>query len=458
MVRVLFECTKTCVLMKKFNISRHHFPFVDVLVGGDWGDEGKGKIVDYLLEYFKYDAVIRWAGGANAGHTIYVGGKQHVLHLLPSSIFHKKVKSVLGNDMVIDPVALDAELAFFDTHDRSVRKRLFIAKGASLTLPTHRYLDKLYETLRGKDKIDTTLRGIGPTYTDRTARRGLLISDLEDLELFRQKVDSLVSHHWTIIEAFAKKYKLNLSFMGQYKADMDAFWKGITRLRTLQPIDIVPFMRSLQLSGATVLAEGAQGFGLDLSHGSVPDVTSSHPITPGAIIGLGISHKNVRKTFVLGKAYCTRVGSGYFPSEYSGDENEALRQKGGEFGATTGRPRRCGARDLPHLASAALMNGADYLVITKLDILSGGEDIKVLTAYAYDENYQDKYEVLPGWKQDISHVRTWRSLPKNAKAYVRFIEESIGVPVYLISVGPESDAVIRVPRYTRVNRKATASA
>ncbi|GIV41290.1 MAG: adenylosuccinate synthetase [Vicingaceae bacterium] len=412
---------------------------VDVLLGLQWGDEGKGKVVDVLAK--DYDIVARFQGGPNAGHTLEMNNSKFVLHTIPSGIFHNHTINVIGNGVVIDPVVLKREVDKLSESGVEFLNRLYIAKKAHLILPTHRLLDKASELSKGKDKIGSTLKGIGPAYMDKTGRNGLRIGDLFDPS-FDQKYEKLKQKHLRILE--------NYGFEETFDEDEKSFFEAIHWIKQLNIIDSEIFIHQQLSSGKKILAEGAQGTLLDIDFGSYPFVTSSNTITAGALTGLGLPPKVINNVYGIFKAYCTRVGSGPFPTELTDETGEWLRQKGKEFGSTTGRPRRCGWLDLPALKYAVMINGVSHLMMMKADVLSGLDYIKVCIAYEFNGKKLDYvpfeihrselkpvYVELPGWKEDVNNVSTPDQLPENLSKYIQFIEKEVKVPIGFLSVGPD---------------------
>lgn len=415
---------------------------IDVLLGLQWGDEGKGKAVDYLTP--KYDVIARFQGGPNAGHSLEFNNVKHVLHTIPSGIFHPDKINIIGNGVVLDPIIFRQEVEGLQPHGVDFSK-LYISKKTHLILPTHRLLDAASEAAKGKSKIGSTLKGIGPTYTDKTARNGLRVGDIF-LPDFKQRYDRLLQKHLATLKQF--------DFAFEYKAEEAKWMEAIDFLRQFRVIDSEYEINELLLSGRSVLAEGAQGTMLDVDFGSYPFVTSSNTICAGACTGLGLAPSRVGNVYGIVKAYCTRVGSGPFPTELFDATGETLRKQGGEFGATTGRPRRCGWLDLPALKYSVMVNGVTRLILTKSDVLSGFDEIKVCTAYKVNGEETDRipydveaeiepvYTTFPGWKEDLSAVKRYEDLPQAARNYIEFIEKTVGVPFELISVGPDRNATI----------------
>jgi adenylosuccinate synthase len=413
---------------------------VDVLLGLQWGDEGKGKIVDVLTP--EYDIIARFQGGPNAGHTLEFEGIKHVLHTIPSGIFHPNVVNLVGNGVVIDPVIFKQELDKLAPFDIDFEKRLLLSKKAHLILPTHRLLDAASETSKGKNKIGSTLKGIGPTYMDKTGRNGLRVGDIYSPN-FLSKYKALVEKHVGILSHYPD-FTYDLS-------ELETPWmEGIEKLRELTAVDSEHYLNTALQSGKKVLAEGAQGTMLDIDFGTYPFVTSSNTVTAGTCTGLGIAPTRIGKVIGIFKAYCTRVGSGPFPTELEDQTGEAIRAEGREFGATTGRPRRCGWLDLVQMRYAIMINGVTELSMMKSDVLSIFEEIKVCTHYKVNgENIYDfpfdvndldiepVWETLPGWHCDLTALENWESAPKALKDYVTYLEQQLNVPINVVSVGPD---------------------
>lgn len=416
----------------------------DVLLGLQWGDEGKGKIVDVLTP--KYDIIARFQGGPNAGHTLEFNGIKHVLHTIPSGIFHDSNINVVGNGVVIDPVIFKKEIDALKTLGVDVSKKLLISKRAHLILPTHRLLDAASEAAKGKDKIGSTLKGIGPTYMDKTGRNGLRVGDITTPG-FKEKYNTLVAKHKQLL-AF-HNYEYNLAELEP------AFFEGIEVLKQLQHIDSEQYINKAMRSGKKVLAEGAQGSLLDIDFGTYPFVTSSNTVTAGACTGLGVAPNKIGNVIGIFKAYCTRVGSGPFPTELNDEVGEQIRKVGREFGATTGRPRRCGWLDLPALNYAIMINGATELMMMKADILSEFDTIKICTHYMFkgekidylpydivDDAIEPVYIEMKGWKKDLTQMDSIEQLPVELKDYVAYIEKETGVPISIVSIGPDRKQTI----------------
>ena len=416
---------------------------IDILLGLQWGDEGKGKIVDALSP--DYDIIARFQGGPNAGHSLEFNNIKHILHLIPSGIFHPDKINIIGNGVVLDPAVFRQEIDNLGIPLEELTKRLVISSRANLILPTHRMLDAAYEQKKGHLKIGSTLKGIGPTYTDKTSRNGLRAGDIM-LKDFRQMYEGLSSGHLELLRQL--EYESDIS---KYEKD---WFAGIDLLKKFRVENTEYLINDMLSAGRKVLAEGAQGTMLDLDFGSYPYVTSSNTISAGACTGLGVSPKTIDEIFGIFKAYCTRVGSGPFPTELNDETGELLRKKGSEFGATTGRPRRCGWLDLPALKYAIMINGVTRLFMMKSDILSGFSTIKVCSSYRvngqdvdqrpYDNNaaIEPVYTELPGWQEDITGIRKYDELPLNLRNYVEFIEKQTGIPITIVSVGPDRNSTI----------------
>lgn len=418
---------------------------VDVLLGLQWGDEGKGKIVDVFGPH--YDIVARFQGGPNAGHTLVIEGKKHVLHLIPSGIFHAQTQCIIGSGVVIDPVTLMREIEGLEGHGADVRGKLLIAQRAHLILPTHKLLDQASEQAKGDKKIGSTLRGIGPTYMDKTGRNGLRVGDLLSPD-FMDKYRFLKQKHLMMLERY-------YDFHTDLEAAEKDFLEATEALRALKLINAEAYLhRSLQ-EGKKILAEGAQGTLLDIAFGSYPFVTSSNTTSSGACSGLGIPPSSIEKVFGIFKAYCTRVGSGPFPTELTGEAGETLRQAGHEFGATTGRPRRVGWLDLPLLKYAVHLNGVTHLIMTKADVLSILPQLQVCNAYKVNSVITDEvpfdlittdielcHQPFSSWHEDLTHIREASQIPASLLKYMDYISQYLGVPISYLSVGPDREQII----------------
>lgn len=408
---------------------------IDILLGLQWGDEGKGKIVDVLTP--KYDVIARFQGGPNAGHTLVFNNVQHVLHTIPSGVFRENAINIIGNGVVIDPEIFRGEIAKLDAQGIELRQRLIISNRAHLIMPTHRALDHAYENAKGDNKIGSTKKGIGPTYTDKIARNGLRIGDI--FNNFEEKYQKLKAGHLEILKHY------------EYEFDIEAYeieWKkGIEVIKQFSCADTEYLINNYLSDKKAVLAEGAQGTLLDVEFGSYPFVTSSNTIAAGACTGLGVAPNRVGEVFGIFKAYCTRVGSGPFPTELFDETGDLLQQKGREVGATTGRKRRCGWLDLPALKYSIMLNGVTQLIVTKIDVMSEFETVKVATGYQVDGKTIDYLpfndsKVVPifkefkGWSEDLTGITTYDKLPQAVKEYLNFVEEYVKVPITIVSVGP----------------------
>ena len=419
---------------------------VDVLLGLQWGDEGKGKLVDFITP--NYDIIARFQGGANAGHTLIFDGKKHVLHLIPSGIFRDNCINIIGSGVVIDPIALVEEIKLLESHGVNVKPKLKISNKAHLILPTHRVLDKVSELDKGDKKIGSTLKGIGPTYMDKTGRNGVRMGDI--FNNLKEKYNVLKEKHFLIME----RHKTTLEWLDLYSQieKEELLWfESIEYLKQIDFIDSEYFINKALKERKTILAEGAQGSLLDVDYGTYPFVTSSNTTISGVISGLGVSPHSIGSVTGIFKAYTTRVGSGPFPTELDNEVGEKMRQIGQEFGATTGRSRRCGWLDLPALKYSCMINGVTELNIMKLDVLSHFETIKVCVGYNYrGEVYKDTipfdlsdldieliYKELRGWNVDITNCKTYDELPEEAKDYISFILTEVNIPITRISVGPD---------------------
>ena len=422
---------------------------ITVLVGSQWGDEGKGKIVDILSE--KFDIVVRYQGGANAGHTVEIGENQFILHLIPSGILRKDVTCVIGNGVVVDPKALLEEIEFLEMNNINVKGRLFISHNAHLVMPYHKLLDSINES--GENKIGTTGRGIGPCYIDKFARKGIRVVDLMDKNKLREKMRDIIDEKNTLFEKVYSHKGLDADEIINEFARYD---NSIFSYAT----DVPLMLNKAIKDGKNILLEGAQGALLDVDHGTYPYVTSSNPTSGGASTGSGIPPNRITYVFGIVKAYTTRVGQGPFPTELTDSIGEKLREIGSEYGATTGRPRRCGWFDAFLVRYSVMINGVDLVAITKLDVLSTFETIKVCVGYNLDGSPvqtfptdADKlneitpiYETVDGWMEDISHCRSYQSLPVKTQKYLKFISEMANLKIDIISVGPKREQTIFVNR------------
>ena len=415
---------------------------VDVLLGLQWGDEGKGKVVDVLTP--KYDVVTRFQGGPNAGHTLEFEGQKYVLRSIPSGIFQGGKKNIIGNGVVLDPVLFRQEAESLAASGHDLTKQLCISKKAHLILPTHRVLDAAYEAAKGDAKIGTTGKGIGPTYTDKVSRNGLRVGDV--LYHFEDKYAAVKKKHEAILKALNYRYDIT---------ELEKEWfEAIAYLKRFQLIDSEHVINNLLEEGKSVLAEGAQGTMLDVDFGSYPFVTSSNTICAGACTGLGVAPGNIGEVYGIFKAYCTRVGAGPFPTELFDETGEKLCALGHEFGAVTGRKRRCGWIDLVALKYAVMINGVSQLIMMKSDVLDSFDTIKACVAYKINGEETDEfpfdicdgvepvYVEIPGWKTDMTQMTSEDEFPEEFNAYVSFLEEELGVPVKIVSVGPDREQTI----------------
>jgi adenylosuccinate synthase len=420
----------------------------DLLLGLQWGDEGKGKIVDVLTS--KYDIIARFQGGPNAGHTLEFNGIKHVLRTIPSGIFHENNINIIGNGVVIDPVVFKSEMDGLAQFNLDLKSKLFISKKAHLILPTHRLLDAAIELSKGKSKIGSTLKGIGPTYMDKTGRNGIRVGDINSPD-FLEKYRALANQH----EAQIAFYKVELQYnLPEMEAE---FFEAIESLKTLDFIDSEEYLYQAQKSGKSILCEGAQGSLLDVDFGTYPFVTSSNTTAAGACTGLGIAPNTINEVFGIFKAYTTRVGSGPFPTEDFGNTGDEMARIGNEFGSVTGRKRRCGWLDLVALKYAIQINGVTQLIMMKADVLSGFEFLKIATFYIYEGkeikflpyNINEKsvtpiYTELKGWKADLTKINAVENLPIELKNYIEFIENFVEIPIKIISVGPDRKQTINL--------------
>ncbi|WP_416442793.1 adenylosuccinate synthase [Leeuwenhoekiella sp. A16] len=419
---------------------------VDLLLGLQWGDEGKGKIVDVLTK--DYDIIARFQGGPNAGHTLEFDGIKHVLHTIPSGIFHPSAINLVGNGVVIDPVIFKKELDNLEKFNLNYQSKLLISRKAHLILPTHRLLDAASEASKGKAKIGSTLKGIGPTYMDKTGRNGIRVGDLE-LEDWKDRYTTLRDKHIAMIDFYDAKIEYNLDELE------NEFFKAVKVLKSLTFIDSEEYLYQAQKAGKSILAEGAQGSLLDIDFGTYPFVTSSNTTAAGACTGLGVAPGNIGEVFGIFKAYTTRVGSGPFPTELFDEAGETMGRVGNEFGATTGRPRRCGWLDLVALKYAVRVNGVTQLMMMKGDVLSGFETIQVCTSYKYKgevidhlpyniepENVEPIYTELKGWKEDLTKMNKDAQLPKELNDYIDYLEKELETPIKIVSVGPDRTQTI----------------
>ncbi len=414
---------------------------MDVLLGLQWGDEGKGKIVDVLAP--QYEVVARFQGGPNAGHTLEFDGIKHVLHQIPSGIFRSQILNIIGNGVVLDPIILKKEIEGLGKFSIDYRKNLVISKKATIIVPTHKLLDAAYEQAKGDKKIGSTLKGIGPTYQDKIGRSALRIGDILSPD-FKEKYDTLLEKHKTTLSFYNYPLDKLEEMEGQ-------FFEAVEFVKTLNLIDSEYVVNDALTANKKILAEGAQGSLLDVDFGSYPFVTSSNTMTAGACTGLGVAPARIGEVFGIFKAYCTRVGSGPFPTELFDETGEAMRKEGNEFGSTTGRPRRCGWLDLPSLKYSIMINGVTQLFMMKADVLNIFEEIRVCTHYELptgeridrlsfeitDMDVKPVYKSMKGWNCSLAGVRSYEDFPQELQAYVSFLESELNVPIKLVSVGPD---------------------
>jgi adenylosuccinate synthase len=418
---------------------------VDVLLGLQWGDEGKGKIVDVLAP--KYDVVARFQGGPNAGHTLEFDGKKHVLHQIPSGIFREKTKNVIGNGVVLDPIVLKKEIeGVLAKFNIDLKHNLYISKKAQLIIPTHRLLDQAYETAKGENKIGSTLKGIGPTYQDKIGRQGLRVGDILS-DSFKERFKKLTDIHFAIL----KDHNIQFNWL-----ELEAqFMEAVAFIKQFKLIESEYFLNDELRSGSSILAEGAQGSLLDIDFGSYPFVTSSNTVTAGACTGLGVAPSCIGEVYGIFKAYSTRVGSGPFPTELLDEEGELMRKEGNEFGSTTGRPRRCGWIDIPSLKYSIMINGVTQLLMMKADVLSIFSEIKICTHYKLsngttteilpyelvNEKIIPVYTKMKGWQTNVKGISK-ENMPLELNDYIKFLEKELGVPITLVSTGPDRTQTI----------------
>lgn len=419
---------------------------VDVILGLQWGDEGKGKVVDYFAS--AYDVIARFQGGPNAGHTLYIDGKKIVLHQIPSGIFKEGKVNLIGNGVVLDPVTLKRECETLATFGVDFRKSLFISDRAQVILPTHKALDRASEQSKGTEKIGSTLKGIGPAYMDKTGRNGIRVGDLGNKNFVSKYIKLRLKH---------QKLLDNFSFQEDISAQEEEFFEAVEFLKSLKIVSGEYFVNEQLEAGKKILAEGAQGSMLDIDFGTFPFVTSSTTVTAGVCSGLGIAPHKIREVIGITKAYCTRVGSGPFPTELDDEYGEKLRNNGNEFGSTTGRPRRCGWIDMVALKYACMINGVTRLVMTKADVLDDLDILKVCEAYSVEGEKTDRipfqmdgmqiepiYKTIKGWMSDITSAKSYEELPSQMKAYIDYVNKALKVSVRYISNGPGSDQLIEV--------------
>jgi adenylosuccinate synthase len=418
---------------------------IDVILGLQWGDEGKGKIVDYLAE--SYDLVARFQGGPNAGHTLKFDGQQYILHLIPSGIFRPGLLNLVGNGVVLDPIVFERELQSLDQNNIDYRNRLLLSRKAHLILPTHRWLDAASEAHKGQAKIGSTLKGIGPTYMDKTGRNGMRVGDIE-LGDFREQYDTLKRKHLDLLKMYP-----TVPF--DLEAEEVKWFSSLDALRQLNLVDSEYYINDALRAGKRILAEGAQGAMLDIDFGTYPFVTSSNTITAGVCTGLGVAPQRVGRVIGISKAYCTRVGGGPFPTEQDNATGERLRQEGREFGSTTGRPRRCGWLDLPQLRYTVQLTGTTEICLTKIDVLNVFETIRMATHYGYQGGEHERlpydlcrvavepvFRDYEGWQCALDDVQSFDELPAAARKFIGDAEQYLGVPFSMISTGPEREKLI----------------
>ncbi len=419
---------------------------IDVLLGLQWGDEGKGKVVDVLAP--RYDVVARFQGGPNAGHTLEFDGIKHVLHQIPSGIFRENIKNIVGNGVVLDPVILIKEIEGLKKFNISFKKNLFISKKATIIIPTHKLLDAAYEKSKGEKKIGSTLKGIGPTYQDKIGRLALRVGDMLSAD-FRERYQALVEKHKAILSF----YDFDLKDLPELE---ESFFNAVETFKTLNLIDSEYEVNEALQEDKKVLAEGAQGSLLDIDFGSYPFVTSSSTMTAGACTGLGVAPSTIGEVYGIFKAYCTRVGSGPFPTELFDEDGERMRKEGNEFGSTTGRPRRCGWIDLPSLKYSIMINGVTQLFMMKADVLNIFSEIKICTHYRkangdiidrlpfemVEEKLEPVYKTVPGWNCSLAEVTSYDEFPAELRDYVTYLEEELKTPIRMVSVGPDRNQTI----------------
>jgi adenylosuccinate synthase len=447
LIKTLFSRDGFCfILISTPKFAAHSLPMVDVLLGLQWGDEGKGKIVDYFAP--QYDIIARFQGGPNAGHTLYVNGEKIVLHQIPSGVFHEKIINLVGNGVVLDAVTLKKECEKVAAFGVDCKKNLFISERTHLILPTHRALDKASELSKGHEKIGSTLKGIGPAYMDKTGRNGLRVGDLLDKNFTTQYIKLRLKH---------QKLLDSMNFDEDISAWEEEFFEALDFMHQLKIVNGEYFINEKIAEGKKVLAEGAQGSMLDVDFGTFPFVTSSNTISAGVCTGLGVAPQKIKEVIGVTKAYCTRVGGGPFPTELNDETGELLRKVGNEFGATTGRPRRCGWIDLVALKFACMVNGATQLVMTKADVLDSFDELKLCEAYRV--NGEEKgmvpyqmmktpvepvYRAMAGWKTDTSGGNSYKQLPETMKQYINHIRNFLGVRISYISNGPGREQIVKV--------------
>ncbi len=416
---------------------------IDVLLGLQWGDEGKGKVVDVLTP--RYDVITRFQGGPNAGHTLEFNGLKHVLHNIPSGIFREDTLNIITNGVVLDPIVFKREVEVLEAMGVDITKNLVISTKAHLILPTHRILDAASESAKGTSKIGSTLKGIGPTYMDKTGRNGLRVGDIN--QNFQKKYEALKNKHLSLLRMYDFEFKIE---------DEEKFFEGIEAIKRFKFVESEFVINDLLEDGKRILAEGAQGTLLDIDFGSYPFVTSSNTICAGACTGMGVAPTTIGEVFGIFKAYCTRVGSGPFPTELLDEEGEKLRNIGNEFGSTTGRPRRCGWLDLVALKYSIMLNGVTQLIMTKTDVLDTFETIKIATAYNVNGTITDRFPYtledgikpvfteMPGWNMNLTSIKNKKQFPKELSNYIQFLEKELKIPVRFVSVGPDREQIIEM--------------
>ncbi len=417
---------------------------IDVLLGLQWGDEGKGKIVDVMSP--DYDVIARFQGGPNAGHTLEFNGAKHILHNIPSGIFRSNTINLIGNGVVLDPVIFKREIENIEKTGVEITKNLFISRKTHLILPSHRLLDAASEKMKGTSKIGSTLKGISPTYMDKTGRNGLRVGDIE--KEFMHKYSQLVEKHKSLMRIYDYEYDL--------REEEEKWLESIETLRRFTFVDSEFLINDYLSKGKSVLAEGAQGTLLDIDFGTYPYVTSSNTICAGACTGLGVAPSSIGEVFGVFKAYCTRVGSGPFPTELLDETGNKLRDYGHEYGSTTGRPRRCGWIDLVALKYSIMLNGVTRLIMAKADVLDSFDTIKVSVAYRkgsemlknfpfeLTEDIEAVYTEIPGWNRSLDKIRNEKDLPDKFKSYIKFLENELETPVTAVSVGPDREQIIKM--------------
>jgi adenylosuccinate synthase len=419
---------------------------IDILLGLQWGDEGKGKIVDVLAP--EYKVVARFQGGPNAGHTLEFDGKKHVLHQIPSGIFRDDCLNIIGNGVVLDPIIFKKEIAGLKDYNINFAKNLYISKKTAIIIPTHRLLDAAYENSKGKEKIGSTLKGIGPTYSDKISRQGLRLGDILSPN-FKEKYQKLVDAHKSILEFYNYSYTLE-------ELEKE-FFEAVEFIKGFNLIDSEYLINQKLKENTKILAEGAQGSQLDIDFGSYPFVTSSSTTAAGVCSGLGVAPSKIGEVYGIFKAYCTRVGSGPFPTELFDEDGEKMRKEGNEFGSTTGRPRRCGWMDIPALKYAIMLNGVTQLIMMKVDVLNIFDEIKVCTHYELpdgtiteelpfeisDVEIKPVYKTFKGWSAPLKSINDFNEMPDALKEYTSYLEKEVGIPITYVSTGPDRVATMK---------------